>query len=178
MSKAIQHIKSLYLVKQFNLKGRLVYSVLVILSMILIACDKTEEKYIPPLSEGSKAYFDVLKSGDKKDMSSVFFMPLHPKDIKHLITRFNRNHNKFVSGKLKLNIKNFHQKGRWGLITLNKTTEQKEEPGTLWFFYYQNKWRYISPEIYSTKELRAMMNLYPEYEELKKWIHRKRLGSS
>jgi len=143
---------------------------LIVLSVLLIACNKPENKNIPPLTEGSKAYFDLLKSDDKKKVSDVFFMPLHQKDIKHLVTHFNQNRDKLKSGAMKLEIKDLHQKGRWGLITLNKKTEQKEEPESLWFFYYQHKWRVISPEIYHTKELRAMMNLYPEHEMLKKWL--------
>jgi len=160
-------------VKKFNPNFLLNYSALILLSTAIIACNKPENQNIPSLADGSKAYFDLLESGDKKKLSDVFFMPLHQKDIKHLIMRFNQNHDNLISGVLKLDIEASHQKGRWGIITLNKTMEQQEALESLWFFYYQQKWRVISPEIYHTKELHAMMNLYPEHEELKKWLPKK-----
>lgn len=156
--------------EQFKIKRLTIYAAL-LLSTLLIACNNPEQQKIPPLAKGSKAYFDLLASGDKTKINNVFFMPLHQKDIKHLVTHFNQAHEALKSGDLRIDMKAFHQQGRWGLITLNKTSKLgKKLHDSLWFFYYKKKWRVISPEIYYTKEVRAMMNLYPEFEELKKWL--------
>ena len=151
---------------------------LLLLSALLIACNKPEEQNIPPLAKESKAYFDLVATGDKGKISEVFFMPLHQKDIKHLISHFKQTHEALKSGDLRLDVKAIHQQGRWGLITLNKTaTLRKNQSESLWFFYYKNRWRVISPEIYHTKVVRAMMNLYPEHEQLKQWLTKRKEGS-
>lgn len=143
-----------------------------LLNTLLIGCDKPLEDHIPSLEKESKAYLDVLETGDKAKISDVFFMPLREKDISRLVKTFEEEHKAVKSGDLNVSIAATHQQGRWGIVTLNKTSKSgsKAQHENVWFFYYQRKWRVISPEIYHTKEVRAMMNLYPEYEVLKKWL--------
>lgn len=143
-----------------------------LLSTLLVACDRPIEHDIPQLEKESKAYLELLETGDKTRISDVFFMPLRKKDISHLIKTFEKECKAVQSGDLKVSITATHQQGRWGIVTLNKISKisSKEQHEHLWFFYYKQKWRVISPEIYHTKEVRAMMNLYPEYEVLKRWL--------
>ena len=143
---------------------------LLLLVALLIACDKVEEQGVPSLIEESKAYLDILKSGDKAKISDVFFMPLYQKDTMRLVKSFNKKHDKLVTGKLKLNIEAVHQQGRWGLVIFSTNEDINGTQAPLWFFYYKRHWRVISPEIYHTKEVRAMINLYPEYKVLTKWL--------
>ncbi len=143
-----------------------------LLSTLLVACDKPKKYDIPQLEKESKAYLNLLETGDKTKISDIFFMPLRKLDISHLVKTFEEERKAIQSGDLKVSITATHQQGRWGIVTLNKISKlsSKEQYEHLWFFYYKQKWRVISPEIYHTKEVRAMMNLYPEYEVLKRWL--------
>ena len=155
----------------FKIRRLQTLGLLLLVSILMYGCNQSTEKNIPPLTDQGETYLNFLTSGDKESISDIFFMPLHEKDIKHLITTFNQEHKALVANNLSLTMKMAHQRGRWGLLIVNKAYPHgKAQLEAIWFFYYRKKWRVISPEIYRTKEVRAMMNVYPEYAELKKWL--------
>lgn len=65
------------------------------------------------------------------------------------------------------------QKGRWALSIMEHHQSGETLINQLWLFYYDGRWQVISPVIFKTGPVRAMMDLYREQNDLRLWYKKK-----
>ena len=145
----------------------LMLSVLII-SMNLSSCSQPE--VTPPSVEPTLAkYLTVLQTGDLKALDQLYFMPLHWRHQQKIYKHFKQQHALVKQKKRGFKMLSFKQKGRWALFAIENNQSEKREVKRLWFFYYDDRWQVVSPVIFKTGPVRAMMNLYREQNDLHAW---------
>ncbi|MDX2507478.1 MAG: hypothetical protein QNL62_23805 [Gammaproteobacteria bacterium] len=117
-----------------------------------------------------------------KQAEQLYFMPLHWRHKEKIFKHFKQEHELVKQRKLRLKFIQVKQQGRWALSVLESTlintkgTPQVQN-NPLWFFYYDDRWQVISPVIFKTGPVRAMMDLYREQHELRAWYEQSKYNS-
>ncbi len=151
---------------------------LLILIGLLSGCSKPE---VHPTDANPtvQQFFSDLKSGHETHLKTEIFEPLSWRRSAKLITQFRETHQAIAQGTLKLTPLKIKQKGRWAIAAVKAEKWIKDEQGQekwtteiqpYWFFYYDGRWQYISPILAGTREVKAMMDLYREQDELRRWF--------
>ncbi len=142
----------------------------------LAGCGKPE---VTPTSAtpAVQQYFTALQNGDESRLKWLYFEPLSWRKSGKLIEAFRQTHQDIVKGSLKLTVEKIKQNGRWALAVVNVQTHPKDsdtafksEYKPYWFFYYDERWQYISPTLAHTGPVRSMMDLYREQTKLELWF--------
>ena len=134
----------------------------------LSACGQPE--VIPPSVEPVLSnYLNVLHSGNLKQAERLYFMPLHWRSKEKIFKLFKKEHELIKQNKLSIRFISVKQNGRWALSMLEHSQAGETLINQLWFFYYDGRWQVISPVIFKTGPVRAMMDLYREHNELRLW---------
>ncbi len=137
----------------------------------LVSCGKPEVN--PPTVEPVLSnYFKILQNGDYKQAERVYFMPLHWRQKEKIFKYFNQEHELIKQKALSLKVISVKQKGRWALAVMERSQSGETLINQLWFFYYDGRWQVISPVIFKTGPVRAMMDLYREQNVLWLWFER------
>ena len=109
-------------------------------------------------------------------MEQTYFMPLHWRHKEKMIKHFQQEHELIKQNKLTLRSLSVKQKGRWALSVIESNQEGETLINQLWFFYYDGRWQVVSPVIFKTGPVRAMMDLYREQNDLRLWYDNERLN--
>lgn len=109
-------------------------------------------------------------------MEQTYFMPLHWRHKEKMIKHFQHEHELIKQNKLTLRSLSVKQKGRWALSVIESNQEGETQINQLWFFYYDSRWQVVSPVIFKTGPVRAMMDLYREQNDLRLWYGNERLN--
>lgn len=130
-----------------------------------------------PASPTVKQYFNALHSGDESQFKRLYFEPLSWRKSGKLIEAFRQTHKELEAGNLKLSVEKIKQNGRWALAVVKVQTHSEDSDTSFennyepyWFFYYDERWQYISPTLAHTDPVRAMMDLYREQTKLELWF--------
>lgn len=156
------------------------YAFIFLVSFNLASCNQADTTP-PTVDKVLVDYIDVLKTGDLKRVERTYFMPLHWRQKEKIFKEFNRTSELVKQGKLTLKFIDVKQKGRWALSILEETVVNNNKENTahnaqVWFFYYDGRWQVVSPYIFKTAPVRAMMDLYREQNELRLWYENEQLN--
>ncbi len=137
--------------------------------LVLCACSKPEIK-IPDVKRTLNNYHLLLSSGNLKQFEAHYFIPLHWRNKEKLYKHFEQLHHLYSSGQLTIQIKKHRQSGRWAVVVLETRLRGKSAVEPLWLFFYDGHWQVIDRVIFHTSTVRAMMNTYPQQENLRQWF--------
>ena len=136
--------------------------------MNISACGRPE--VTPPSVEPIVSdYIGVLENGNVKRVEQLYFMPLHWRHKERLFKHFMDEHDLIKREKLVRRFLSFKQKGRWALAVVESDQDGETRIDQAWFFYYDGRWQVISPVVFKTPLVRAMMDLYREQNDLRVW---------
>ncbi|MCK5916889.1 MAG: hypothetical protein KAG34_00595 [Cocleimonas sp.] len=141
---------------------------MLIIGLNLSACSRPDAT--PPSVEPTLlSYLNTLEKGELKALDQLYFMPLHWRHQQKIYKQFNQQHELLKQKKLIFKMMSFKQKGRWALSAIEHNQSGKIQIKPVWFFYYENRWQFVSPIIFKTGPVRSMMNLHREQNDLRAW---------
>jgi len=165
--------------------------------LLLAACQQPSGDF-PPAETDAREYIDWLNRPyslekipgnphpagvSRADLNRYFFLPLRPGTLRALQEGVQRTRQQLREDKRPVRLQSLRQKGRWAVAILDfapqaslpkgiRDKEGADRQQVLWLFFYKNRWRVIAPPLYKSKEVLSMMNLYPEHQELNRWLLR------
>ena len=142
---------------------------LILLSFTNLSACGRPEVTPPPIEPVISDYIRVLHSGNLEQVEQLYFVPLHWRHKEKMFEHFRQDYELIKQNKLRLRSISVNQKGRWALSVIESNREGKTHIRQLWFFYYDGRWQAISPVIFGTGPVRAMMDLYREHDDLRLW---------
>ena len=146
----------------------------------------------PPVNNAVQTYLHWLQQPpttadalSERQLANYFFLPLRPKTLQALKDELRQTRQRLRQTGQQPRVLATRQDGRWAVAVLswqppvdaNKKllrSKKKSVPNKtgLWLFYYRDGWRVIAPPLYGSKEVRSLMNLYPQHQALNRWLLR------
>ena len=171
-----KQVEALSSAKPISLSRRSVFHYLLLLASICLSACSQPQITPPSIEPVLKNYLSVLRSGEIEQMEQTYFMPLHWRHKEKMVKKFQHEHELIKLNKLTLRSLSVKQKGRWALSVIERNQEGETRIHQLWFFYYDGRWQVVSPVIFKTGPVRAMMDLYREQNDLRLWYDNERLN--
>ncbi len=164
---------------------------LLVVLCLLSACQAPSVQP-PPVNHAVQAYLHWLQQTpttadadalSERQLANYYFLPLRPKTLQALKDELHQTRQRLRQTGLQPRVLATRQDGRWAVAVLgwqlpvdaNKKLPRSEKNSLpnktgLWLFYYRDGWRVIAPPLYGSKEVRSLMNLYPQHQALNRWL--------
>jgi hypothetical protein len=132
------------------------------------------------------------KQHQDRILARYYFMPLRPKKIDAIKQELKALRERISKQQHFPQLAALRHDGRWAVAVLAFESETSQDQGQplvaelsagktgqvnalpqampVWFFYYKGRWRVVAPPLYGSKEVRALMNLYPQNQALNRWL--------